>query len=92
MKGTISVTEAVRNFAEFINRIVYRGEAFTLERGGRPVARLVPVPQAGKLGMLPGLLDAAPRLDPEEAESLARDLAESAELLSPPSGRDPWES
>ena len=92
MKGTISVTEAVRNFADFINRIVYRGEAFVLERGGRPVARLVPIPQGGKLGELPGLLSGVPALGPDEAESLALDMAKGAELLSTPSEGDPWES
>jgi len=92
MKSTISVTEAVRNFADFLNRIAYRGEHFILERGGRPVARLVPVPQAGRLGDLPGLMAAIPRLGPEEGEALARDLKKAGEGLSPLSGADPWES
>jgi prevent-host-death family protein len=92
MKGTISVTEAVRNFADFINRVVYRGEQFVLERGGRPVARLVPVPRAGRLGDLPGLMAAVPGLTPEEGEALARDLAEASRGLPPLSGADPWES
>ncbi len=92
MKSTISVTEAVRNFADFINRIAYRGEHFVLERGGRPVARLVPVPQAGRLGDLPELMADVPRLDPEESEALARELKEAAESLAPLSEGDPWES
>ena len=92
MKGTISVTEAVRNFADFINRVAYRGEHFVLERGGRPVARLVPVPQAGRLGDLPGLLANGPGLDPGEAEAFAQDMGDALGTLPPLAERDPWES
>ena len=92
MKGTISVTEAVRNFADLINRVAYRGEHFLLERGGRPVARMVPVPQAGRLGDLPSLMDTIPRLDPDEAESLARDLRDASEVIPSSPEVDPWGS
>jgi prevent-host-death family protein len=92
MKGTISVTEAVRNFADFINRVAYRGEHFVLERGGRPVARLVPVPQAGRLGDLPGLLGNVPALGPEEADAFARDMEDVMGRVPPLAGGDPWES
>lgn len=92
MRTRISVTEAVRNFADFINRVAYRGEHFLLERGGRPVARLVPVPSAGRLGDLPGLLDSAPRLTPEEATAFADDLEEALGSLDMRPEVDPWES
>jgi prevent-host-death family protein len=92
MKGTISVTEAVRNFADFINRVAYRGEHFVLERGGRPVARLVPVPQAGRLGDLPSLLGNVPGLGPEDAEEFARDMEDASAELPPPAESDSWES
>jgi antitoxin (DNA-binding transcriptional repressor) of toxin-antitoxin stability system len=92
MKHTISVTEAVRNFADLINRIVYRGDHFVLERGGRPVARIIPVPQAGRLGELPGLLASAPHLGAEETEDLARDMETSRDGLSLLPEVDPWES
>ena len=92
MKGTISVTEAVRNFADFINRVAYRGEHFVLERGGRPVARLVPVPQAGRLGDLPELLANVPALGQEEAEAFARDVEDAFGRLPPLAEDDPWES
>ena len=83
MKTPISVTEAVRNFADFINRVVYRGEDFVLERGGRPVARLIPVPRAGRLGDLPILLDTVPKLSAEDAETLVADM-ENARCELPP--------
>ena len=31
MSGELSVTELVRNFADYINRVVYRGERFVIE-------------------------------------------------------------
>lgn len=92
MRGTISVTEAVRNFADFINRVAYRGEQFVLEKGGRPVARLIPVPQGGRLGDLPGILASVPPLGPEEGESMGRDLAEASRDLPPLAGEEPWGS
>lgn len=92
MKGSISVTEAVRNFADFINRVAYRGEHFVLERGGRPVARLVPVPKAGRLGDLPDLLAHVPTLDPEDADALSRDMEVASQGLGPIEESDPWES
>ena len=92
MKHTISVTEAARNFADIVSRVFYRGERFVLERGGRPVARLIPVPRGGRLGDLAGLLEAIPRLSNEEAEALGRDLHEARESLPELRNEDPWGS
>ena len=92
MKHTISVTEAARNFADIVSRVFYRGERFVLERGGKPVARLIPIPRGGRLGDLPGLLEAVPRLSSEEAEALDRDVHEARESLPELGGEDPWES
>ena len=38
----ISVTEAARNFAEYINRAHYQNTTFVLLKNGTPVARIVP--------------------------------------------------
>ena len=92
MKLTISVTEAARNFADIVSRVFYRGEHFVLERGGRPVARLIPVPRGGRLGDLPGLLEDVPRLSTEEAEALGRDVHEARESLPELRDEDPWAS
>ncbi len=92
MKPTITVTEAVRNFADYINRVVYRRESFVLERGGKPVASLVPLPAAGRLGELPDLLESVPGLTDEDAEALGRELEEARDGLPPLSGEGPWAS
>ena len=49
MQSAISSTEAVRNFSELLNNIKYRGDRYTVIRGGKPAASLIPVelPRAG---------------------------------------------
>ena len=43
MQTAISSTEAVRNFSDLLNNIKYRGDRYTVIRGGKPAASLVPV-------------------------------------------------
>ena len=90
IKPVLSVTEVSRNLSDIINRVAYRGEAFVVERGGRPVAHLVPVPRAGRLGDLSRILDEIPRLPAEDAEDFGRELDEARSRLPVPG--DPWES
>lgn len=91
MKSEASVTDVSRNFADYINRVAYRGERFVLIRGGKPVAELSPVPTGTRLRDLRALLESLPRLDPAEADAFAEDIAEArAELDVPP--EDPWAS
>lgn len=92
MPNTASVTDVARNFAEYVNRVAFRGERFILMRGKRAVAELRPVPAGRKLGELPALLAALPRLGPDDAAAFEQDLdAARAELASVPE-RDPWAS
>lgn len=87
-----SVTEVARNFAAFVNRVAFRGERFTLMRGRQAVAELRPVPTGRRLGDVPTLLAALPRLAPDDAARLAADLdLARAELAAVPPG-DPWAS
>lgn len=90
MKQPVTVTDAQRNFADYINRVAYRGERFVLLRGGRPVAELSPVPSGRRLGDLPTLLAGLPRLGADEAAAMERELDETRCDLQPPV--DPWES
>lgn len=43
MTTRISATDVVRNFSELLNNIKYRGDRYTIMRGGKPAASLVPV-------------------------------------------------
>ena len=75
MRQELSITEAARHFAEYINRVVYRGECFILVRGNKPVAELRPLPTGRRLAELPALLSSLPRLTPDEARQFADDLS-----------------
>jgi antitoxin (DNA-binding transcriptional repressor) of toxin-antitoxin stability system len=92
MRRTVSVTEAARHFADYINRVAYKGESFTLMRGKKPVAELTPSPRGRRLGELPAMFASLPHLDPGDADAFAADIeAARAELARHPV-RDPWES
>ncbi|HEX8395578.1 MAG TPA: hypothetical protein VF665_24715 [Longimicrobium sp.] len=74
MRSSPSVTEVARNFAEYVNRVAFRGEHFVLMRGGRAVAELRPVSIGMRLGDLPGLLASLPRLSSDDAAAFGDDL------------------
>ena len=88
----VSVTDAHRNFSDYVNRVAYRGERFVLIRGGRPVAELAPVPHGLRLAELGAVLESLPRLTADEAASFAEDLAASRAELEATDLGDPWES
>ncbi len=89
---SLSVTEMVRGFADYINRVAYRGESFILLKGRKPVAELRPVPAGRLLGELEAVLRSLPALSEAEAEDFAADI-EAARAGLPREGlRDPWES
>ena len=92
MRSTPSVTDVARNFAEYINRVAFRGERFVLMRGKRAVAELRPVPSGKRLRELPELLASLPRLSEPEAADLAADLDHARGELARAPLRDPWES
>jgi len=92
MSTKLSVTEVVRHFSEYINRITYRGEHFLLLRGKKAVAELGPAPTGKHLGELPDLLRSLPHLPKIEADSFAEDLSKARSLISKEKLRDPWES
>jgi antitoxin (DNA-binding transcriptional repressor) of toxin-antitoxin stability system len=90
MSQTLSVTEVARHFAEYINRVAYRGECFVLMRGNKPIAELRPVPVGKRLAELPALLSSLPHLSPTEATQFADDLAVAHEALARAEVHDPW--
>jgi antitoxin (DNA-binding transcriptional repressor) of toxin-antitoxin stability system len=92
MAQTLSVTEAARHFAEYINRVVYRGESFVLVRGNKPIAELRPLPAGRRLAELPALLASLPHLSATDAAQLADDLMAAREVLAREEVRDPWPS
>jgi antitoxin (DNA-binding transcriptional repressor) of toxin-antitoxin stability system len=92
MRLNPSVTEVARHFADYINRVAFRGERFTLMRGNKPVAELRPVPAGRRLGELPDLLASLPRLSPEDTAAFGDDLEAARRELAEVPLRDPWAS
>ena len=78
MEKRISATEAVRKFSEILNSIKYKGEHYTVIRGGKPVVSIRPVGIPAKersLGELKELLKSVPKLG-DEAKRFEEDLKE----------------
>jgi len=88
----VTVTEVARHFAEYVNRVAYRRESFTLVRGNRPLAELRPLPAGTRLGELPALLDSLPCLSPSETADFASDLKAARAALSQAEAREAWPS
>ena len=66
---TISATEAARSFSQVLNQVQYRDMSFSIERGRKVVARLVPLalPAGLPLADLNRLFAGLPHLGPAEA-------------------------
>jgi antitoxin (DNA-binding transcriptional repressor) of toxin-antitoxin stability system len=91
-QSTVSVTELGRNLSDYLNRVVYRGERFVLTRGNKAIAELRALPRGRTLGDLPDLWRSLPRLGPEDATQLERDLDEARTKLAELPRREPWDS
>jgi prevent-host-death family protein len=71
----ISATEASRNLSDLLNRVRYRGERFTIVRGGEEVAEILPPAKGGvvvTLGELRGALASVPAPDDAFVADLER--------------------
>ena len=86
METKISATEAARNLSDIINRVVYRGEEFIVERGGEPMCKISPVgPRRCTLADLIELFEKAPKPDDEYL-----DILEDITRNQPPVPESPW--
>jgi antitoxin (DNA-binding transcriptional repressor) of toxin-antitoxin stability system len=88
----LTVTEVVRNFSDYINRIAYKGERFVLVKGNKPVAEMKPLPAGKTLGDLPRLLASMPSLSKDELAVFSTDVAMVRETAPKEGLKDPWES
>jgi len=86
---SITATKAARHFSDLLNRVAYRHESVEIRRGGRAVARLVPVePRASvQVRDLNTVLSGLPRLG-EDAAAFAADV----EAGDPGPEADAWAS
>ncbi|MBM3285306.1 MAG: hypothetical protein FJY81_05485 [Candidatus Aminicenantes bacterium] len=77
MGKIISATEAVRKFSEILSHVHYRGDSYTVVRGGKSVALISAVARplrTERLGELRNLLAVIPKLGPE-AEAFRSDIS-----------------
>jgi antitoxin (DNA-binding transcriptional repressor) of toxin-antitoxin stability system len=88
----VTVTQVARHFADYVNRVAYRRESFTLVRGKKPLAELRPLPVGKRLSELPALFASLPRLTPSEAADFADDLSTAQAELAHAEVRDAWQS
>ena len=92
MIQTITVTDAVRNFSELLNNIRYRGERYTILKGGKPAATIGPAAgslRERKLSDLKDIIRNLPRLE-EDGDAFARDIAQAIAAQPPVEGGNPW--
>lgn len=93
MNVSISSTEAVRNFSELLNNIKYRGDRYTVVRGGKPAASLIPVEQnrpAATLADLREIMRQLPSLDSGD-QRFAADVTAAANAQPPMPEAQSWE-
>jgi antitoxin (DNA-binding transcriptional repressor) of toxin-antitoxin stability system len=88
----VTVTELARHFADYVNRVAYRRESFTLVRGKKPLAELRPLPVGVRVSELPALIRSLPRLTEAEAADFAADLAAVHDELANVEVHDAWQS
>jgi prevent-host-death family protein len=43
MQKTLNATDAARSFSEILNSVKYKGDRYTIVRGGKPAAAIVPI-------------------------------------------------
>lgn len=90
--ATVSVTEMVRGFSDYVNRVAYRRERFILIKGRKPVAELRPLPVGQLLGDLEAVLAALPKMSAAEAADFEADLNAARARQPQEELRDPWQS
>lgn len=84
------MTQAVREFADIVNRVHYGREKVLLTRGKKPVASLIPFSQPHRMTCLDllAVLNALPVLSAKNASAFARDLKKSKSAIK--TTKNPW--
>lgn len=93
MAKTINATEAARAFSEIINSVKYKGESYTIIRGGKPAAAIVPIKTAtaGRtLKDLRAVINALPKLG-KDSEMFLKDVEKGIKSQPPVPETTAWE-
>lgn len=97
----VTATDAVRKFSELLNFVRYKGENYTIVRGGKPVAALGPLVtaperkpvekfEARRLEEFRKILKSLPKLGAEE-ENFERDVKKALQFQPSLPKKSPWE-
>jgi prevent-host-death family protein len=92
MEKNLSATEVVRKFSEILNSVRYRGESYTIVRGGKPIASILPVeasPRKKLLGELKEMVKDIPHLG-ADVDRFGRDLRDILEHQPAMPKGDKW--
>lgn len=78
----LTATELARKLSDVLNRVYYQRETVVVERGGKPVCQLTPVPASldFQLSDLVALLGSMSGAGQEWAEAVAQGVAEQDEF------------
>jgi antitoxin (DNA-binding transcriptional repressor) of toxin-antitoxin stability system len=78
----LSATELAKRLSDVLNRVHYQNETVIVERGGKPLCQITPVPRSldFHLSDLLSLLDSLPSPGEEWAEAVAQGVAEQDEF------------
>jgi len=78
----VSATELAKRLSDVLNRVHYQRETVIVERGGKAVCQLTPVPSSldFKLSDLVALLNSLPSPGEEWAQAVAQGVAEQDEF------------
>ena len=87
----ITITELSRNLSDFINRATYRGESFSIIRGGKAVAQITPAPTGARVNDLAHIFAALPGLDANDVDRFEKDL-DAIRAASNEPVRTAWDS
>jgi len=93
MGKIINATEAARAFSEIINSVKYKGESYTIIRGGKPAASIVPVkeaPTGRTLKELRSIINNLPKLG-KDTDSFLKDVEEGLKSQPPIPEKTVWE-
>lgn len=84
---TVTVTDAARNFSDFINRVYYQGESALLVKGGRPMVKVTPAHRSNTAAELAELWPTFAHLSVTEAGLLADELETARSRLPTPTSQ-----
>jgi len=92
MNQNITATDAVRNFSELLNNIRYRGDKYTILKGGKPAATIGPVTGSAKekkLSELKDIMRTLPQLN-DDVSDFAKNIEQVIAEQPPVEDGNPW--